>query len=60
MKRTILIANTSDMAGGRPRGVHLHRHHDRGVLPRHGYSVSLMALLDVALAEALREMSGRA
>ncbi len=23
-------------AGGRPRGVHLHRHHPGGVLPRHG------------------------
>ena len=59
MKRTVLVANTSNMPVAAREASRLHRHHDRRVLPRHGLRVALQADSTSRWAEAMREISGR-
>ena len=49
MKRTVLIANTSDMPRRGPRGLHIHGHHHSRVLPRHGLRRGRPRRLDLPL-----------
>ena len=49
MKRTVLVANTSNMPVAAREASRLHRHHDGRVLPRHGLRGRAAGRLDVAL-----------
>ena len=58
MERTVLVANTSNMPVAAREASHLHRHHARRVLPRHGLQRRHDGRLHLRWAEALREISG--